>query len=96
MRAFKDLNRSEKRVVADRQFDYNLEIAASGLLGFAVKKLAPTKENLKRFQEQFTGHPLCGCVACLELGKSFAMSKPDVKEEIITVSMDEIESGKYE
>lgn len=71
-------------------FDNNVTIAGRGLLGFAVKKLAPTKKNLEKFQKQFNGHNLCGCYSCLELAKMFVVSSPDIREEVITESMKEL------
>lgn len=67
-------------------FEENLTIATTGLLGFAVKKLAPSKKNMERFQKQFTGHPLCGCMSCMEIGKSFILNDQVMKEEIIAES----------
>lgn len=71
-------------------FDNNLEIAGKGLLGFAVKKLAPTKENLKKFREQFSG-PLCGCIGCMELSKNFILENHAMKEEVVTASMKDLD-----
>jgi hypothetical protein len=95
MKNFNELNATEKKTICEIVFESNLKEASLGLLGFAVRKLAPTKENLKKFQLQFSGHPLCSCFGCIELGKNFAMSNRDIKEEIISVSTDEVQSGKY-
>lgn len=83
MRKFKDLSENEKEYHKDVMFDQNTITAAKGLLGFAVKRLAPTKENFEKFQKQFNGHPMCGCYSCIELGKQFALKTPEIKEEII-------------
>ena len=95
MKKFNELSAEEKKAICEITFESNLKEASLGLLGFAVRKLAPTKENLKKFQEQFSGHPLCSCFGCVELGKNFAMSDRNIKEEIISVSTDEVQSGKF-
>lgn len=71
-------------------FDINLNTACRGILGFAVKKLAPTKENLKKFNEQFSTGPLCSCVGCMELAKTFILDTHSAKEAVITASMDDL------
>jgi hypothetical protein len=86
------MNNDSKKV-----FDSNLTTAAIGFIfanmqGFKPKKLAPTKENLKKFQEQFTGHPLCGCFSCMELAKNFILENHSIKEEVISESMRELDS----
>lgn len=72
----------------------NTNIAALGLLGFEVKKLAPSKENKKRFDDQFNNHQLCGCVGCIDLAKIFIDKMPDIKEAIIVESMIEMRALK--
>lgn len=76
--------------VIDEVYNDNVKIAGTGLLGFSVRKLAPSKENLKKFQEQFNGHPMCGCYSCIELAKTFVISTPSIKEEVITQSMKDL------
>lgn len=88
---YKDLSASDQKATRDIAFDCNTIVAAKGLLGFAVKILAPTKENLEKFQKQFNGHPMCGCYSCIELGKQFALKTPDIKEEIVRESMLDLE-----
>lgn len=95
MKKFSELPVEDKLVIKDIVFEGNTIIAATGLLGFAVKKLAPSKENLRKFQEQFTGHPICGCVGCIEIGKQFALKTLDIKEEIIGESMKDLDAARY-
>lgn len=90
MKKFKDLNKKEQGLVKDKIYNTNVDIASLGLLGFTVKKLAPTKKNLQKFQEQFNGHPICGCVACLELAKTFVKASHEIREEVITESMNDL------
>lgn len=88
---FKDLNREDRQVVKDFIFDKNMDIACLALLGFNTKKLAPSKKNLQKFQEQFSGHPMCGCYSCMELAKTFVSSTPDMKEDVVSAAMMELE-----
>lgn len=90
MKKFSDLNKKEQTFVKNFVLDMNTTIASRGLLGFKVKKLAPSKENKQRFDQQFTGHPLCGCVGCMELAKIFIDKAPDMKEAIVTESMNDL------
>lgn len=90
MKKFKDLTKEEQTSVKKIVYETNVGIAGLGLLGFTVKKLAPTKKNLQKFQEQFNGHPLCGCVACLELAKTFVKASAEIREEVIAESMNDL------
>jgi len=93
MKQFKDLNKQEQMFVKNLVLDTNTTIAGRGLLGFEVKKLVPSKENKKKFEEQFTiGHNGCGCYSCMELAKIFIDKSPDIKEEIISESTKDLES----
>lgn len=91
MKKFNDLSKYEQGIVKARVIGENMKIAGEGLLGFKVNKLSPSKENKKRFDEGFTGHPLCGCYGCLELAKIFIDKTPDMKEAVITESMNDLE-----
>jgi hypothetical protein len=92
MRTYKDLNDDEQKLVKTYIFDMNKEIAGKGLLGFDVKKLSPSKETKKKFDEQFTGHPLCGCVGCMQLANIFIDKSPDIREEIIVESVKDLKN----
>ena len=91
MRAFKELTSKEKQVVKEFVLDRNMRTAGRGLLGFNVKKLTPSKENKKKFQEQFDGHSLCGCYSCMQIAKTFINSNQTIKEEVITESMKDLD-----
>lgn len=90
MRGYKDLTDDEQKLVKTYIFDTNKEIAGRGLLGFTVDKLSPSEKAKKEFDEQFTGHPLCGCVGCLQLANIFIDKSPDVWEEIIVQSVEDL------
>jgi hypothetical protein len=94
MRGYKDLSEEEQKLVKTYIFDTNKEIAGRGLLGFDVKKLSPSKKTKKEFDEQFTGHPLCGCVGCMQLANIFIDKSPDVWEEIIVESVKDLQTVK--
>jgi len=92
MKKFNELSAEDQKLVKDTVIDLNTKTASFGLLGFKVTKLSPTKKNQERFQEEFMGHSLCGCVGCMELAKIFIDNKaPDIQEEIRTVTMNEID-----
>lgn len=88
----KELSKEDQKYIYKTIFEDNLNIASKGFLGFKVRKLKPTKENLEKFRRQFTGHPMCGCISCMELAKNFIMETADIKEEVIKISMDEAEN----
>jgi hypothetical protein len=88
MKTRTDLPKMDKSTILSE----NTAIASRGLLGFAVKKLAPSKENKRKFDADFSGHQLCGCVGCMELAKIFIDKSPDIREEIIEQSMRDLES----
>jgi hypothetical protein len=90
MAKYKELDETNKIKVKEMVFDNNCKIAANGFLGFDVKKLKPSKENLKKFQEQFNGHSLCGCFSCMEIAKTFVVSNVDIKEDVIFESMKDL------
>jgi len=92
MKRYKDLSKQEKNELRISIQNNNTKVASLGLLGFEVKKLAPTKENKERFDNQFNGHPMCGCVGCMELAKIFIDKAPDIQEAIIVESMNELEN----
>lgn len=92
MKRFKDLDKQEQTIVKKDVYDNNTNIASKGLLGFAVKKLAPTKENKKKFELQFDTHSLCGCYSCMELAKTFIDNSASIKEEIVSESMKDLEA----
>jgi hypothetical protein len=94
MKTFKDLDKSQQQFIRSTVIKENTEIAGFGLLGFNVKKLAPSKKNKEKFDQDFTGHPLCGCVGCMELAKIFIDKAPDIQEEIHIESAKDIETLK--
>jgi hypothetical protein len=95
MSSYKDLSSEEQNIVKTYIYDINKEIAGKGLLGFDVKKLLPSKENKKKFSEQFQpSHQLCACVGCMQLANIFIDKSPDIKEEIIVESMKDLQSVK--
>jgi hypothetical protein len=74
-------------------YEKNLDITAKGLLGFdAPSVLAPTKENIEKFNRQFETHFLCGCVGCVELGKMFIKADHELNERVIGVSTQELDA----
>lgn len=94
MKTFKDLDKGQQSFIKETVIRENTEIAGFGLLGFAVKKLAPSKKNKEKFDLDFSGHPLCGCVGCMELAKIFIDRSPDIQEEIHIESAKDIEALK--
>jgi hypothetical protein len=96
MKSYKDLDAMDKAVVKDCILSDNTATASRGLLGLAVKKLAPTKENKKKFDLDFSGHSLCGCYGCMELAKIFIDKSPDIQEEIVEQSTRDLEAYRTE
>jgi len=96
MKQYKDLSKMDKAIVKDCILSENTATASRGLLGLAVKKLAPSKENKRKFDIDFTGHQLCGCVGCMELAKIFIDKSPDIKEEIVEQSTRDLEAYRTE
>jgi predicted house-cleaning NTP pyrophosphatase (Maf/HAM1 superfamily) len=95
MKKFNQLTKEEKSIVSKTVYDRNIKIASIGLNGFDVQILKPTKENLKKFQDQFAAHPMCGCYACIQLGKTFIENNVELKENVIAVSTEELENSKF-
>lgn len=85
-----------KKELLNKIYDKNITTASRGLNGFDVKILKPTKENLKKFQEQFAIHQMCGCYSCIQAGKLFVEARHDLKEEVIGASTQEFEHGSTE
>jgi hypothetical protein len=74
-------------------YEKNIDITAKGLLGFDTPSiLAPTKENIEKFNKQFETHFLCGCYSCVELGRLFIKADHELHERVISVSTKELES----
>lgn len=97
MKKFGDLNKKEKNFVRNLVIDMNTYIAGRGLLGFNVKKLAPSKENKKKFDDEFSRQGgLCGCYSCMELAKIFINKAPDIKESVVAESMKDLERFRIE
>ena len=96
MKKFKDLSTEEKTIARNVMFDRNINTAAHGILGFEVRKLKPTKENIEKFKKQFEVHTLCGCFSCVEIAKTFVLNSSQIKEEVIVESNHNVESAYYQ
>lgn len=74
-------------------FDLNVVDAAHDLVGSkSSKRIKTTEKNKKDFQIQYSPHSICGCYGCVELAKIFVVASPDIKEQIITVSMQDLKT----
>jgi len=92
-KTYKDLNVVQQKLIREYYIEENTQVAVSGLLGKVVKKLSPTKENKRKFDEQLTiGHNGCGCFSCVELARIFVDKAPDIKEAIIGEATKDIEA----
>lgn len=85
------MNNIEKSKIYKSAFEENLTDATKGLLGFPNKKINITDKQKKDLQQEFKTDFLCYCVGCQELAKLFAVKSPDIKEQIIFVSMNDAE-----
>lgn len=92
MRSYKDLNKEEQESVKMDILNKNTITACLGLQGFTVSKLTPSKENRKKFQQEFKTDYLCGCVGCMEMAKIFIDKSEDMREEVIYESTRELEA----
>lgn len=74
-------------------FDLNIVDAALDLVGSkSSKRIKTTEKNKKDFQIQYTPHSICGCYGCVELAKIFVVKSHDIREKIITISMQDLQT----